>query len=173
MYEHTPVIREAVITNLSLNGDGFAELNDGTGTAYIPPTVAKSANLIPGEIRTLSVIPNYEDKREITEWLGVFVAAPATSMPEAHGAKPEREDGIGNVDLEAIMEIFQRPHTHYLTLLEVVEDLGDPDVDKGHVAAALRRLYGQGRLVRADVRRAGAAKAQLVLWAQTREDFLS
>lgn len=165
--ERTPTPRFAHITHLSLNNDGFATLPETDETIYIPPKVTVASRLIPGEIRTVHILPNYPEKADNTPWLGVYVEPPEQSMPEAHREEvPAQEPPLQEALYATMLEMTDA----YATTTELAERVDAPVMK---TRAALDNLFRAGRIVKADVwatftqRRASAA-----LWAVRVSDLL-
>jgi len=165
--EQTPTPRFAHITHLSLNNDGFATLPETDETIYIPPKVTVASRLIPGEIRTVHILPNYPEKAESTPWLGVYVEPPEQSMPEEHREEvPAQEPSLQETLYTTMLEMTDA----YATTTELSERVGAPVMK---TRAALDSLFRAGRIVKADVwatstqRRASAA-----LWAVRIADLI-
>lgn len=169
--EPTPTPRFAHITHLSLNNDGFATLPETDETIYIPPKVTVASRLIPGEIRTVHILPNYPEMADNTPWIGVYVEPPEQSMPEAHREEVPVLSASKEQTLEdQLYEVMLEMTDAYATTAELAERVDEPVMK---TRKALDRLFRAGRVVKADVwatstqRRASAA-----LWAVRIEDLI-
>jgi len=172
--EPTPTPRFAHITHLSLNNDGFATLPETDETIYIPPKVTVASRLIPGEIRTVHVLPNYPEKADNTPWLGVYVEPPAQIMPEAHReAGPvtasSSEPAEGSLQ-ETLYTTMLEMTDAYATTTELAERVGAPGMK---TRAALDSLFRAGRIVKADVWATPTQRrASATLWAVRIADLI-
>jgi len=169
MSEPTKV--EALITNLTLKNDAFAVVPNNGESIYIPPGVAKAADVISGEYRTVTIIPNNPERQGQTKWMGIFVDPPAASMPEAH--RSSTEDQGPSLDYQQLTEkllyVFEDPDLGYLTTAEAAKEL---DVEVMVARDVLNKLFNERKVARADVHFGSNKRACNVLWAKTPEDFL-
>lgn len=147
-----------LITNLTLNGDGFGVVPESGESVYFPPGVVKAADLITGEFRLAKLVPNAPARASNTPWLGVFVQPPAAEQPTA--------------DLQAVMDLFKDEddglHPYIFTTSEVARQVG---VGTMEARSMLGQLFSRRQVARADVYYGSDKRAHTVLWAESPEDF--
>lgn len=159
-----------LITNLTVKDDAFGVIPETSEGVYIPPGVTRAAKLVAGEYRVVTVIPNNPDRQSNTKWMGIYVAPPATEMPDAHRSVAQDPSSNGqDTDKETIMAVLEDPEIGYITTAEAARELGI-----GVIAAreVMNKLFNEHRVARADVHYKSNKRACNVLWAKTPEDFL-
>lgn len=142
----------AVITALSLKYDGFAVVRGTEESIYIPPKVAKASSLVPGAIRTVHILPNFQEKADTTQWLGVYVAPSNANEPLQ----------------QALYENLLESPEVYMTTAELATVSGASEQD---VSAAMGVLWADRRVAKADVYEGPAQPAVAQLWAVSVKDF--
>ena len=156
-----------LITNLTIKDDAFGVVPETGDGVYIPPGVTRAANLVAGEYRMVTVVPNNPERQSNTKWMGIYVEPPRTEMPDEH-----KDQGPGSdiYDMmEKILLVFDDPDLGYLTTAEAAKEL---DVDVTVARDVLNRLFAKQRVARADVHYGSNKRACNVLWAKKPEDFL-
>lgn len=151
-----------LITNMTTKDDAFGVIPESGDGVYIPPGVTRAAQLVAGEYRLVTVIPNNPDRQSNTPWMGIFVDPPETSMPEAHRDQTTAHQ-------ETLMAALDDPEVGYLTTAEAARELG---VDVTEARDLLNKLFTERKLARADVHYGSNKRAAMVLWAKDPEDFL-
>lgn len=156
-----------LITNLTMNGDGFGVVPETGESVYIPPGVAKASAIVTGEYRDAKLVPNTPARAAQTPLMGVFIK-PAPAVVYA-------EDDSGTAALEdSIIDLFDEAEDDGLyplvmTTTVVAEALKTTAVA---VRPVLDRLFRQGDLARADVFTSSSPhRAAMVLWARDSADF--
>lgn len=153
-----------LITNLTMNGDGFGVVPETGESVYIPPGVAKASAIVTGEYRDAKLVPNTPARAAQTPLMGVFIK-PAPAVVYA-------EDDSGTAD--AVLDLFEEVEDDglyplVLTTTNIAEAL---KVSTGAVRPVLDRMFRQGLLARADVFTISSPnRASMVLWAREAEDF--
>jgi len=153
-----------LITNLTIKDDAFGVVPETGDGVYIPPGVTRAANLVAGEYRTVTVVPNNPERQSNTKWMGIYVEPPLTEMPEEH-----KDQGPGSDKMEKILSVLDDPDLGYLTTAEAAKEL---DVDVTVARDVLNHLFAKQRVARADVHYGSNKRACNVLWAKKPEDFL-
>lgn len=152
---------EIMITNISLKGDGFAILSDGGQGVYIPPSVTKASDILPGELRKATLVENDPDRRNLTEFKAIFIMNPNIADEVTASEQPS--------DLEErIIEALEDAES-YLTTREVAREIG---VEVLVARDRLNKLFTANRVARADIFYQSNRRASNVLWAITPDDFL-
>lgn len=153
-----------LITNLTMNGDGFGVVPETGESVYIPPGVAKASAIVTGEYREAKLVPNTPARAAQTPLMGVFIK-PAPAVVYA-------EDDVGLSD-DAILDLFEEVEDDGL-YPQVLTTTGVADASNTSAVAVrpvLDRLFRQGLLARADVFHGSERRACMVLWAKQPEDF--
>lgn len=152
---------EIMITNISLKGDGFAILSNGGQGVYIPPSVTKASDILPGELRKATLVENDPDRRNLTEFKAIFIMNPNIADEANESDQPS--------DLEErIIETLEDAES-YLTTREVAREIG---VEVLVARDRLNKLFTANRVARADIFYQSNRRASNVLWAITPDDFL-
>lgn len=152
---------EIMITNISLKGDGFAILSNGGQGVYIPPSVTKASDILPGELRKATLVENDPDRRNLTEFKAIFIMNPNIADEANASDQPS--------DLEErIIETLEDAES-YLTTREVAREIG---VEVLVARDRLNKLFTANRVARADIFYQSNRRASNVLWAITPDDFL-
>ena len=152
---------EIMITNISLKGDGFAILSDGGQGVYIPPSVTKASDILPGELRKATLVENDPDRGNLTEFKAIFIMNPNIADEAKASDQPS--------DLEErIIEALEDAES-YLTTREVAREIG---VEVLVARDRLNKLFTANRVARADIFYQSNRRASNVLWAIAPDDFL-
>lgn len=158
---------EIQITNISTKKDGFAVVSDTREAVYIPPSVTKASDIIPGELRRATLIENDPDKRTSTKFKAVFVenftgqqGQSAYNLARIYKADP---------DIEARILKILRVAEPYFTTGEIAYDL---DVENDIARDVLNRMFENGRVAKAEVFHQPNKHPVSVLWAIEPDDFI-
>lgn len=147
-----------LITNLTLNGDGFGVIPESGESVYFPPGVVRAADLIAGEYRLAKLVPNTPARSSNTPWMGVFVQPPEAEPPTA--------------DLQAVLDLFKDAddglHPYVFTTAEVARQVG---VGTMEARSMLGQLFSRKQVARADVYYGSEKRAYTALWAEHPDDF--
>ena len=147
-----------LITNLTLNGDGFGVVPESGESVYFPPGVVKASALVSGEYRNATLVPNTPARASNTPWMGVFVRPPEAEQPTA--------------DLQAVLDLFKDEddgqHPYIYTTAEVARQVG---VGTMEARSMLGQLFSRRQVARADVFYGSEKRAYMVLWAEQPDDF--
>ena len=151
---------EILITNLTLNNDGFGVIPETGEGVYIPPGVTIAAKLVAGETRIATLIDNNPERQSKTRYMGVYIE-PVGATPvglESEYSKLDEKiiDALSDVD-------------GYLTSDEVAKEVSS---ETNVVGQKLNNLFSCGRIARADVYFQSSQTPTNVLWAMKPEDFL-
>lgn len=151
---------EILITNLTLNNDGFGVIPETGEGVYIPPGVTIAAKLVAGETRIATLIDNNPERQRKTRYMGVYIE-PVGATPvglESEYSKLDEKiiDALSDVD-------------GYLTSDEVAREVSS---ETSVVGQRLNNLFSCGRIARADVYFQSNQTPTNVLWAMKPEDFL-
>jgi len=165
--EHQPTIqKEILITNLTLNNDGFGVVPETGQGVYIPPGVTMAANLIAGEKRMAKLIKNTPGRQ--TEYMGIYVEPIGGDPDEAEYDEPSPLlDKLANLE-ENIMQALEDAES-YLTTREIAREVNEQTVT---VRICLNKLFVKSKVARADVFHNSNRRAANVLWATDPEKFL-
>jgi len=68
---------EILITNLTLNNDGFGVIPETGEGVYIPPGVTIAAKLVAGETRIATLIDNNPERQSKVRYMGVYIESVA------------------------------------------------------------------------------------------------
>lgn len=151
-----------LITNLTMNDDAFAVLPENGEGVYIPPGVTRAANLIAGEFRMVTVVPNNPDRQNHTKWMGIYV-----DPPHAEQSNPDHEEM--SALREKILLVLDDKDIAYLTTGEAAREMG---VDVLKARGILNKLFNELKVARADVYYGSSKRAVHVLWSMNPEGFL-
>ena len=165
--EKQPTIeKEILITNLTLKNDGFAVVPETGEGVYIPPGVTVSANLIAGEKRMAKLIKNSPGRQ--TEYMGIYVDPIGGNPDEAEYDEPSPlMEKLADLE-DLIMDALEDAES-YLTTREVAREVNEQSVT---VRDRLNKLFGQGKVARADIFHNSNRRAMNVLWATDPEKLL-
>lgn len=132
------------------SGSAFGACNDDGAQVYIPPTVARSANLTVGEVVVADMIPN-SHQPERTPWFATHIVRAVDS------------------DLDSAVYKAVTDAPAYVTTAEVAVEA---DITTSAANATLNRLFKAGRIAKADVfGRYGQTRASFCLWAANASSF--
>jgi hypothetical protein len=166
MDQQPTIEKEILITNLTFKNDGFGVVPETGEGVYIPPGVTVAANLIAGEKRMAKLIKNTPGRR--TEYMGIYVEPIEGDPDEAEYDEPSPLlDKLADLD-ERIMDALEDAES-YLTTREIAREVNEQTV---MVRDRLNKLFGQGKVARADIFHHSNRRAMNVLWATEPEKFL-
>lgn len=158
---------EIQITNVTTKRDGFALVVGTREAVYIPPSVTKASDVIPGEIRRANLIENDLPKRTATQFKAVFVEGfdgqqgySGSNLDEIYKTNPDIE--------ECILKILHEAEP-YLTTDEIAYELA---VKNETARDVLNKMFRVGRVTKAEVFYQPNPNAVNVLWAINPEDFI-
>jgi hypothetical protein len=151
---------EILITNLTLNNDGFGVIPETGEGVYIPPGVTIAAKLVAGETRIATLIDNNPERQSKVRYMGVYIepVGPTPVGLESEYSKLDEKiiDALSDVD-------------GYLTSDEVAKEVSS---ETSVVGQRLNNLFSYGRIARADVYFQSNQTPTNVFWAMKPEDFL-
>ena len=160
--------KEILITNMTVNGDGFAVIIETGEGVYIPPGVTKAADIIAGETRTANLIPNAAEKNARTPFMGIYVDPIGGDPDEAEYDEPSPlMEKLASIE-EQIMDALEDAES-YLTTREISREVNEQSVT---VRDRLNKLFTEGKVARADIFHHSNRRAMNVLWATDPEKFL-
>lgn len=151
---------EILITNLTLNNDGFGVIPETGEGVYIPPGVTIAAKLVAGEMRIATLIDNNPERQNKARYMGVYIEPVGTKHVRSEGEYSELDEKI----IDALSDV-----DGYLTSDEVAKEVSS---EVGVVGQRLANLFSCGRIARADVYFQSPHATVNVLWAMKPEDFL-
>lgn len=157
-----------MIESVSYTGSGFGSNENGEGVFFNQRLVEK-VDLEMGDIVEAHAIPNYEDKRDVTPWRAIRVAAEkaVVEVSEANDVEVFVRTAA-QLDGE-VLDLLQDEEVAYWTS----SDLADAaDTDTTTVGNSCQRLFNRGQIARADVYgNPGQKHCSFLLWAENAERF--
>jgi len=148
-------ITDIFISRLLDTNSGFAARIDTGDQVFVPATVVRASKAKEGDMGRAKLIPNTHPGSSNTPWVAVFVELHRDFTPE-----PSLDDRI----YEAVQELG------YATTSEIAKEVGG-DLTLTH--NALLRLFGKGRVAKADVHaRPDQDRASFCMWAKDVTHFL-
>ena len=160
--------KEILITNMTVNGDGFAVITESGEGVYIPPGVTKAADIIAGETRMANLVPNAAEKNDRTPFMGIYVDPIGGDPDEAEYDKPSPlMQKLASIE-EQIVDALEDAES-YLTTREISREVNEQSVT---VRDRLNKLFTEGKVARADIFHHSNRRAMNVLWATDPEKFL-
>jgi hypothetical protein len=158
--------KEILITNLTVNNDGFGVIPETGEGVYIPPGVTVAAELVAGEKRMARLVENSPDRQVRTKYMGIYVAPIDEDEAEYDEPSPLLEK-LANIE-ERIMYALEDAES-YLTTREISREVNEQSVV---VRDRLNKLFSEGKVARADIYHHSNRRAMNVLWATDPEKFL-
>lgn len=149
------VRKRVLITNLTVNDDGFAVVPESGEGVYIPPGVTRATGLVAGEYRVATLIENDPERKTSTKWMGIFVDPVSDDGPLT---SPDR--------LQAAMDALDGT---YMSTSELAAEI---KVSVTEAREVLNKLFRDRRVARADVHFGSERRAINVLWALAPDVFL-
>ena len=158
--------KEILITNLTVNKDGFGVIPETGEGVYIPPGVTVAAGLIAGEKRMARLVENSPERQTRTKYMGIYVAPIDAGEAEYDEPSPLLEK-LADIE-ERIMDALEDAES-YLTTREISREVNEHSVV---VRDRLNKLFSEGKVARADIYHHSNRRAMNVLWATDPEKFL-
>jgi hypothetical protein len=153
-------IAEIYISHIIDTGSGFAARTDDGEQVFIPASVTKASRVKEGEMGTAKLIPNTHPNNAATPWVAVHIAKQA----EAATAPAVQEKTLDDRVHETVCDLG------YATTNEIAGEVGG-DIQLTH--NALLRLFGKGRVAKADIyARPDQGRASFCMWAKDVNHFL-
>lgn len=160
--------KEILITNLTVNNDGFGVIPETGEGVYIPPGVTVAAELVAGEKRMARLVENSPERQTRTKYMGIYVAPIDADEDEAEYDKPSPLlEKLADI-AERIMNALEDAES-YLTTREISREVNEQSVV---VRDRLNKLFSEGKVARADIYHHSNRRAMNVLWATDPEKFL-
>ena len=155
-------ITNIFITHLLDSGCGFAARIDTGEQVFVPASVVRASKANDGDIGSAKLIPNTHPNNAGTPWVAVFVAVQPQDEPAPAPVRPEPT--LDDRVFDAVCGLG------YATTSEVAKEV-KADIALTH--NALLRLFGKGRMAKADVyARPDQERASFCMWAEDVTHFL-
>ena len=153
-------IADIYISHIIKTGSGFAARTDDGEQVFIPASVTNASRMKEGEMGTAKLIPNTHPNNASTPWVAVHIAKQADTPPKPLMPEKTLDDRVH----ETVCDMG------YATTNEIAGEVG-ADIQLTH--NALLRLFGKGRVAKADIyARPDQARASFCMWAKDVNHFL-
>ena len=164
----TQVMR-VMVEDTSYTGSAFGTNEDG-GSVFFNRRLVERVSLDIGDIVDAHVIPNYEDKRDVTPWRAIRVTVVDAAIPLSNTPAPAAYTVRGPAEIEAeVAYLLGDDDTAYWTTTDLADAI---DSDTKAVGNACLRLFNKGMAAKADVHgRPDQERASFCLWARNSEQF--
>ena len=157
-------ITDIFVSRLLEKGSGFAARTDNGDQVFIPATVVRASKAKEGDMGRAKLIPNTHPGSSNTPWVAVFVELHDDFTPEPAPEPVRPELTLDDRVHEAVCDLG------YATTSEIAKEVGG-DLTLTH--NALLRLFGKGRVAKADVHaRPDQDRASFCMWAKDVTAFL-